>query len=85
VTPYLQQRRDELRKVYRDGLLHDVIPFWLKHGMDRQHGGILTALGRRGELLDSDKAVWFQGRAAWTFAHLYNTVEPRPEWLDGVV
>jgi len=85
VTPYLQQRRDELRKVYRDGLLHDVIPFWLKHGMDRQHGGIFTALGRRGELLDSDKAVWFQGRAAWTFAHLYNTVEPRPEWLEAAL
>ena len=64
MTPYLAQRRDELIRTYRDGLLQDVIPFWLKHGLDRKHGGIHTALGRRGELLDSDKSVWFQGRAA---------------------
>lgn len=81
MTPYLEQRRPELLRAYRDGLLQDVIPFWLKHGMDRVNGGIHTALGRRGELLDSDKSVWFQGRAAWTFANLHNTVEPRPEWL----
>ena len=51
MTPYLAQRRDELIRTYRDGLLQDVIPFWLKHGLDRKHGGIHTALGRRGELL----------------------------------
>jgi mannose/cellobiose epimerase-like protein (N-acyl-D-glucosamine 2-epimerase family) len=26
--------------------LLDVIPFWLKHGLDREHGGRLTALDR---------------------------------------
>jgi N-acylglucosamine 2-epimerase len=26
--------------------------------------------------------VWFQGRAAWTFATLYRTVERRPEWCE---
>ena len=81
MTPYLEQRRAELIRTYRDGLLRDVIPFWLEHGLDRVNGGIRTALGRQGELLDSDKSVWFQGRAAWTFANLYNTVELRPEWL----
>lgn len=66
---------------YRDALLGDVIPFWLRHGMDHEHGGILTALDRDGSVLDTDKSVWFQGRAGWMFATLYNTVEPRPEWL----
>jgi len=80
-TPYLRARRAELLRDYRDGLLHDVAPFWLRHGLDREHGGILTALGRRGELLDTDKSVWFQGRAGWTYATLYATVERRPEWL----
>lgn len=36
-----------------------------------------------GSLLDTDKAVWIQGRACWLLATLYNTVEPRQEWLDG--
>ena len=26
----------------------DVIPFWLRHGLDREHGGIFTALDRDG-------------------------------------
>ena len=33
-------------------------------------------------MLDTDKSVWFQGRAGWMFATLYNTVEKRAEWLE---
>ncbi len=76
------QRLTLLRTTYRDGLLADTIPFWLKNGLDHQHGGLLSALGRDGTVIDTDKAVWIQGRAAWTFATLYNTVERRPEWLE---
>jgi N-acylglucosamine 2-epimerase len=74
--------RAALAAQYRDALLGDVIPFWLRHGMDAEHGGILTALDRDGTVTDSDKSVWFQGRAAWMFATLFNTVERRAEWLD---
>jgi len=68
--------------IYRDTLLNDVMPFWLKHGMDREHGGIMTCVDRDGTLIDTDKSVWFQGRAGWMFATLYNTVEKRSEWLE---
>ncbi|MGE4182234.1 MAG: AGE family epimerase/isomerase [Limisphaerales bacterium] len=71
-----------LRESYRHTLLDDVIPFWLKHGLDREHGGILTCLDRDGTVLDTDKSVWFQGRAGWMFATLHNTVERRAEWLE---
>lgn len=71
-----------LAKLYRDTLLDDVIPFWLRHGIDREHGGIITALDRDGSILDTDKSVWFQGRAGWMFATLYNTLEKRAEWLE---
>lgn len=74
--------RAQLAAFYRDMLLGDVIPFWLRHGLDREHGGIFTALDRDGSLLDTDKSVWFQGRAGWMFATLFNTVERRAEWLD---
>ncbi len=74
--------RARLAALYRDTLLKDVMPFWLRHGLDREHGGVLTALDQDGTLLDSDKSVWFQGRAAWMFATLHNTVEPRAEWLE---
>jgi N-acylglucosamine 2-epimerase len=75
-------RLASLRVTYRDGLLLSVIPFWLRHGIDREQGGILTCLDRAGAVVDTDKGVWLQGRAAWTFSTLYRTVEPRAEWLQ---
>ncbi len=73
---------DKLRKFYRDGLLEDTIPFWLRHGLDHEYGGLLSGLDRDGSLIDSDKSAWLQGRAAWTFATLFNTVERRDDWLQ---
>ena len=74
--------RAELSALYRRTLLEDVMPFWLRHGMDAEHGGIITSLDRDGSVIDTDKSVWFQGRAAWMFATLFNTVDRRPEWLE---
>lgn len=75
-------RLAELRNCYWKGLLESCVPFWLRHGLDREAGGLLTGLDRTGRVIDTDKAVWLQGRATWTFATLYNTVEPRAEWRD---
>jgi len=72
----------DLAKLYSDTLLEDVMPFWLRHGIDHVQGGVITTLDRDGSILDTDKSVWFQGRAGWMFATLYNTVEKRTEWLE---
>lgn len=74
--------RSALAAAYRDTLLGDVVPFWLRHGVDHDHGGLLTGLDRDGTVIDTDKSIWFQGRGAWMFATLYNTVEPDPRWLE---
>ena len=76
--------RARLADLYQATLLDDVMPFWLRHGLDREHGGILTALARDSSLLDTDKSVWFQGRAAWMFATLFSTVEPCEDLQCGV-
>ena len=75
------ERIDELIAVYRDGLLDDVMPFWFPRSIDEEFGGFMFARGRDGTLLDDDKGVWQQGRAAWLLATLYSEVEARPEWL----
>ena len=75
-------RIDALLAVYRDGLLEDTLPFWIRHAVDREHGGFLFCLGRRGEVLDTDKGLWQHGRFTWLLATLYATVEPREEWLE---
>ena len=75
---YLQLWQDR----YRNDLLNDILPFWLEHGLDRVNGGVYTCLDRKGNLMDSTKSVWFQGRCAFVFASAYNNIEQRPEYLE---
>ncbi|MBI3004040.1 MAG: AGE family epimerase/isomerase [Ignavibacteriales bacterium] len=73
---------EEFIRIYRDGLLHDTIPFWIPRAVDRQYGGFFNALDMDGSILHTDKSVWLQGRFSWTLATLYSTVEQKQEWLD---
>jgi N-acylglucosamine 2-epimerase len=72
-----------LKDFYQHQLLNDTVPFWFPRSVDEEYGGYLFMRDHDGTLLDDDKAVWIQGRAAWLLSTLYNTVEPKPEWLDG--
>lgn len=66
---------------YFTDLTEDIFPFWMKHGIDRENGGIHTCLDRAGNLMDSTKSVWFQGRFAFVCAYAFNNVSPNEEWL----
>lgn len=72
-----------LRDFYKKQLLEDTVPFWFPRSYDFDHGGYLLMRDADGSLIDTDKAVWIQGRACWLLSTLYNTVEKRPEWLEG--
>ena len=72
----------QLEKQYRDELLQNVIPFWLEKSQDKEYAGYFTCLDRQGNVFDTDKFIWLQGREVWLFAMLYNRVEKRQEWLD---
>lgn len=67
---------------YKEDLLENILPFWLEHGLDTVNGGVYTCVTRTGELMDSTKSVWFQGRFAFTCCFAYNNVEKRQEYLD---
>ena len=71
----------QLAKQYKSELLDKVVPFWLEKSQDLEHGGYFTCLERNGDVFDTDKFVWLQGREVWMFATLYNKVEKRQEWL----
>ncbi|WP_300603851.1 AGE family epimerase/isomerase [Niabella sp.] len=71
-----------LKDFYESQLLEDTLPFWFPRSIDEEYGGYLFMRDQDGSLIDDDKAVWIQGRAAWLLATLYNTVAPRPEWLS---
>ena len=72
----------QLAEQYKTELLDKVIPFWLNHSQDTAYGGYFTCLDRKGEVFDTDKFIWLQGREVWMFATLYNKVEKLQEWLD---
>lgn len=72
----------EWREHYRRDLTDDILPFWLKHGLDRVNGGVYTCVDREGNLMDSTKSVWFQGRCAFVYSFAYNNIEKRPEYLE---
>lgn len=69
-------------QLYKEELLENVVPFWLRHSKDKQAGGYFTCLDREGKVFDDDKFLWLQGRELWLFSMLYDKVEARPEWLE---
>jgi N-acylglucosamine 2-epimerase len=69
-------------QLYRKELLENIIPFWLNHSKDEEYGGYFTCLNRKGEVFDTDKFIWLQGRQLWMFSMLYHEVEQKQEWLD---
>lgn len=80
---YSEQYLEELADFYKNQLLKDTVPFWFPRSYDSEDGGYLLMRDADGTLIDTDKAVWIQGRACWLLSTLYNTVEQREEWLEG--
>lgn len=72
----------QLRQRYRDDLFNRLLPFWDKHGIDHQHGGVMHGLDYDGRLVHSTKLTWFQGRAIWVYSFLYNHLDPKPAYLE---
>lgn len=67
---------------YKKDLTENIMPFWMKYGLDRENGGVYTCVNRDGSLMDTTKSVWFQGRFAFVCSFAYNNVEKNQEWLD---
>ncbi|MDO8588713.1 MAG: AGE family epimerase/isomerase [Armatimonadota bacterium] len=83
--PRLQNHAEfiaESAKMYRDTLVHDVVPFWQKYAVDPESGAINNCIDDEGRLQSRDRYIWSQGRALWTFSALCNRIEPKSEWLS---
>lgn len=82
----------QLSQQYKSELLDRVMPFWLNHSIDTEFGGYLHCLERDGQVFDTDKFVWMQGREVWMLSKLYNMVhtpdvseETRAQWLEAAI
>ncbi|MCX8019648.1 MAG: AGE family epimerase/isomerase [Chitinophagaceae bacterium] len=77
--------RAELRSyadIYHTELTENILPFWIRYSKDEKNGGFFTCLDRKGQVYDTDKFMWLQGRQVWTFSFMFNHVEKKTEWLD---
>ena len=77
-------RIEELRDFYLRELTEDTIPFWINHGLDREHGGLLDFLDREGRPVSTDKGGWIQGRFTWVLSRLIEAygAQAKPEWRE---
>ena len=62
--------------------LKQTLDFWYNHGYDKVNGGFYTCLERTGNVFDTDKAVWAQGRGLWVFSKAYNFIEKDERYLS---
>jgi N-acylglucosamine 2-epimerase len=69
-------------QLYKNELVNNILPFWLKHSKDAVNGGYFTCLDRYGAVYDTDKFIWLQGREVWCFSYMYNNVSQNKEWFD---
>lgn len=67
---------------FKSILTENILRFWLTHGLDKDNGGIWTGLDEQGNLIETDKSVWFQGRALWVFSHAYEKIYPNKDYLQ---
>ena len=72
----------ELLTFYESHLRDDVMPFWTAHCIDRERGGVNNCVRDDGTVESTDKVMWSQGRALWTFSALYNDFDRDPKWLE---
>lgn len=42
---------------YKDDIINNIMPFWMKYGLDKEHGGVYTCVNRDGSLMDTTKSV----------------------------
>jgi N-acylglucosamine 2-epimerase len=72
----------EYSRLYKNELVNNILPFWLNHSKDELNGGYFTCLDQEGNVYDTDKFIWLQGREVWCFSFMYNHVEQNPAWLN---
>ena len=71
---------EQLLKFYEKEL-DQTLDFWYDHGYDKENGGFFTCLERNGDVFDTDKAVWAQGRGLWVFSKAYNCIKKDERYL----
>lgn len=78
----IKSRAEICLKEISEHLESGIIPFWLKNGIDREHGGYLTSFDSKGKRMDdTDKYIIVQTRMIWGLSSLYRLFPENKELL----
>ena len=72
---------EDCKLLCQKDLTEDIMPFWMKNGVDKVNGGVYTSVDKEGKLMDSTKSVWFQGRFGYVCSYYYNNIRKDEEIL----
>ena len=56
------------RKQLEDELTGNILPFWIRHAPDSEHGGFIGGLNNANEILDFPRSAVLTARILWTFS-----------------
>ncbi len=63
-------------------LTEEILPRWIAMTPDKECGGIFTSFDKNGSVKDTDKNIWFLGRAMWSYSVAYRLCGAKQEYLD---
>jgi N-acylglucosamine 2-epimerase len=75
----------DLNQLSRDSkrqCLDEVLPWWFRHAIDHEQGGVFSMVSDAGQRLGTDKYVWSQARWLWTVSSAHNRLEKRAEFAE---
>jgi N-acylglucosamine 2-epimerase len=61
----------KIHRTYQSLLWDAIVPFWFRHGVDREFGGVLSCMTEEGARISTDKYMWSQWRWVWVLSRLY--------------
>jgi N-acylglucosamine 2-epimerase len=63
-------------ELYTEELFGNILPFWLRRGIDERCGGYFTCFSNDGsQLMHHHKFTWSQGRFVWMLARLFRSMK----------
>jgi mannose/cellobiose epimerase-like protein (N-acyl-D-glucosamine 2-epimerase family) len=72
----------QLQEDYHDRIFKQYLPFWEKGSYDEENGGFMCELYDDGSVQSDEKFIWYQGRAIWVYAFLYNNFGKDKRFLE---
>lgn len=72
-----------LAEFYNEQLFQQILPFWIKNGIDSEYGGFFTCFDNSGaKMISADKYVWSQGRFIWLLSKLAELSGDQSNYLE---